>query len=52
MTAPLAGALVLFAGWIGAFVVMARRAQRGRRPVETPTAAAQGSDRRGITDLT
>jgi hypothetical protein len=31
MNGPLAGALVLFVGWIGAFTVMARRAQRRPR---------------------
>jgi hypothetical protein len=53
MNAPLAGALVLFAGWIAAFVVMIRRAQRGRLPVdETPTDPAPDVDRRGMTDPT
>jgi hypothetical protein len=34
MNAPLAGALILFVGWITAFVVMARRAQRRRLPID------------------
>ena len=51
MNAPLAGALILFAGWIAAFVVMARRAQR-RRPVaeQAPTDAAQGIVQPTATD--
>lgn len=51
MNAPLAGALVLFAGWIAAFVVMARRAQRGRLPVDgAQTDAVPDVGRRGISD--
>jgi hypothetical protein len=36
MTASFAGALVLFAGWIAAFTVMARRAHARRRSADEP----------------